>query len=1233
MAYSNPPRARWACGLLCGSLTALAAAAAPAAHVHAAGVPTNVTGTEIRTYVGGEGSDPVWPTVFNGDVRQLPTPRAWEPGDSIREIPKGQPGQQTPSKKPLSDAPHVDPLLDLQRNAEPSRNQRVFGTPDLNFAGGGFSGVNPPDTVGVVGPNHYLQAINGSSGTQVRIYDKNTGEQVANFMMQSLGSAQCASGLGDPITLYDQFADRWLISEFSNSGNRMCVYVSQSNDPVSGGWYAYNFQAPSFPDYPKYGVWPTAYFVGTNESTLGLYAFDRVKMLAGQPATFIRLSTTKLSGFGFQMIQPADADGAQQPPTGAPGIFARHRDTEAHGPTGFLSEDFLELFFFQPDFTTPANSTLTGPVQISIAEIDSDLCGLSSFNCFPQPGTSTALDPLREVVMHRLQYRNFGTHEALIGTLVTDVGTNHGGKRWFELRRTGGLAGSWALHQEGTYAPDALNRFMGSISMDRTGNIALGYGTNNGTAPNYPSLRYTGRLAGDPLGTMPQGENTIATGAASNSSNRFGDYSSMNVDPVDDCTFWYTHQYNPTNGQWQTRIASFKFDACLGDGFGVSAAPSNHAICAPDTLDPINVTVTAFNAFSDPVTLALQGEPAGVTGNFTVNPVVPTGNSVANISVGAGTPAGNHTFQIVGTSGALPPSSADINLSVATAAPAATTLTTPADAATGVSAGSTTFAWSAVADAIDYTLEIADSASFSNIVFTTTVATNTATVSAGLDSGTAYYWRVRANNACGSGTNSAVFMFTTSTELCSIVNAAIPDSSPAGLNNALTVSDTGTVDDLRVKLDISHTWVGDVKVTLTKGSTTIDLYNRPGVPASAYGCSGGDITTTLSDAATLSVQTDCQNATPAFPAAEYRPAQPLSAFNGQSLAGTWTLNVSDNAGGDTGTLNSWCLLPGEGSGPAGTADLALVVTDMPDPATIGGDLSLLATVANFGPDTATGVSVEFELPPELTYVSSNIVNSHRDEGDAPRGSAWNCSAAGSTVTCDLSGSLPSVSMAPGLELITAVSGAASAGTISTTATVSGDQIDPDSSNDSVTITTELEGKTDFIFANGFECAAGLPDCATVDPDIVDSGPVNLVVGPGQDMMLNLVTGFFGPYAANSGADFNIYPGTAGVMYFYVFADEVADQSSVADGPSSGQVAVLASGTEIGPSSPLTSSGQANTQNWIGGATGYVGLYFRNESTGQFNYGYVELQTTGPNGFPATITRYVYNSAGNPITIP
>ena len=191
-------------------------------------------------------------------------------------------------------------------------------------------------------------------------------------------------------------------------------------------------------------------------------------------------------------------------------------------------------------------------------------------------GSTSSLDPLREVVMNRLAYRNFGDHETLVGNFVTDVnGANQGGVRWFELRKSG--AGAWSLYQEGTYSPTADNRWMGAIAMDSAGNIALGYNVSSGTVS--PSLRYTGRLASDTLGTMSQGDNVLVNGTATNGSNRYGDYAAMSVDPSDDCTFWFTGQWNGAS-TWSTRIGKFKFDQCGTPDFTISATPASQEICA-----------------------------------------------------------------------------------------------------------------------------------------------------------------------------------------------------------------------------------------------------------------------------------------------------------------------------------------------------------------------------------------------------------------------------------------------------------------------------------------------------------------------------------------------------------------------------------------------------------------------------------------------------------------------------
>jgi hypothetical protein len=518
-------------------------------------------------------SEQIVPGEFTGDLRDLPKAELTD-----TEFPPRV------TRPPLDPDPYskllevpvspIDPLLERERTLLELQGtlmgvERAFSPPDLNFPGIPYQGGAPPDTVGEVGSNHYIQMTNASV---VQIYDKNGILLAGPVALDSLwtGGGGCANGRGDPIVLYDELADRWLMSEFASAGNILCVYISMTADPVSGGWYNYAFPTPNFPDYPKYGVWPDAYYVSSNESSPAVYALDRNQMLLGNPATSQRFTAPPLAGFGFQALIPSDLDGSS-PPAGSPNFFMRHRDDEVHNAgSNDSAQDFLEIWEFSVDFATPANSTFTQVADIPVAEFDSDLCGLFSFFCFPQPGTATTLDPLREVIMWRLQYRNFGTYETLVGNFVTDVtGTDQGGIRWFELRRSPSGAGAWTLFQEGTYSPDADNRWMGSIAMDKAGGIALGYSVSSATT--FPSIRYTGRNSSDPLGTMPLGEVTAVAGMFSQTSvTRWGDYSSMNVDPVDGCTFWYTNEFvgdGENNGfggtgRWATQILRFTLPDC-----------------------------------------------------------------------------------------------------------------------------------------------------------------------------------------------------------------------------------------------------------------------------------------------------------------------------------------------------------------------------------------------------------------------------------------------------------------------------------------------------------------------------------------------------------------------------------------------------------------------------------------------------------------------------------------------
>ena len=642
----------------------------------------------------------------------------------------------------------IDPLLAIQE-AAPAASPDGFGTPIHNFDGETYQFLNPPDTNGDIGANHYIQMVNA---TIVSIYNKTTGALIQRFDLTTLGG--CATGSGDPVVLFDQLADRWFLSEFG-SGSSLCVFISQTADP-QGAYYSYQFTTPSFPDYPKYGVWPDAYYATANESSPSVFALDRVKMLAGLPATAQRFTATGLSGFGFEALTPADLDGMTPPPAGAPNYIMRHRDTEVHGPAGFPASDILEMYAFHVDWVDSNNSTFTQLPDIITSEFSSDICGLSSFSAIGMPGVAqcsgSSLDPLREVIMFRLAYRNFGDHEALVGNFVTDVnGNDLAGVRWFELRKS--AASGWTLHQEGTYSPDSTNRWMGAIAMDGSGNIALGYNASSQTV--YPSIRYVGRLVSDPLGTMPQGEYTLVNGTAVNGSNRYGDYSDMVVDPVDDCTFWFTGEYNPAS-QWSTRIGAFRFDACGTTDFAMDVVPNIQQICAPADAT-YSVNTVPVGGFTGNVSLAAIGNPG--TANFTPNPVTPPGNSTLVIS-GAG--AGTYSFDVVGTS-VITPSlvhTETVGLDVNATAPAAPVLTSPANGAINV--GTTpTFMWNAAAGAATYGIEVATDAAFTNIVASAIgLAVTSWTSNVTLNTTTTYFWRVSAENACGD-MYSATWSFTT----------------------------------------------------------------------------------------------------------------------------------------------------------------------------------------------------------------------------------------------------------------------------------------------------------------------------------------------------------------------------------------------------------------------------------------------------------------------------------------
>ena len=346
---------------------------------------TNNDGIVVRS-----GPDYIYtsvPRVSTSALRATPVAPAWQPGDPSWEIPRRRGTPAIINPRPINPRMDpIDPLLARQRSVE-TRGDAAFSTPIHNFDGL-RANASPNDPNGEVGVGWFVSSINATGGTQYTFYNK-TDPTITEgpFVLDNLDDGgPCSNGRGDPIVIYDEMADRWLLTEFSNGTNRLCVFISQTSDPL-GDYYIYAFDTPSFPDYPKYAVWGDAYYVGANETSSSLLAFDREAMLAGETADSQRFTITDPGGFGFAMIPPVDHDGETPPPEDEPAIFVRHYDDESHSPgSNNPEEDYLEIFEYAVDFDTPANSSVTGPTRVAIAEIDSDLCGLSSFNCFTQMG-------------------------------------------------------------------------------------------------------------------------------------------------------------------------------------------------------------------------------------------------------------------------------------------------------------------------------------------------------------------------------------------------------------------------------------------------------------------------------------------------------------------------------------------------------------------------------------------------------------------------------------------------------------------------------------------------------------------------------------------------------------------------------------------------------------------------------------------------------------------------------
>ena len=515
----------------------------------------------------------------------------------------------------------IDAALQEKSGAVPMKQSEVsFDAARLN--------VNPTDPTGAAGPNHYVHAFNSGFS----IFDKQGNVLVPPTDLESLGGEFTGERLGDPIVLYDQFADRFLITQYAgcpalprkpcsnrqDPSNALLVAVSRGPDPINDGWYTYRFPTGTFPDYPKYFVWSDGYYVTTNKDPDNpdisevVFVLEREQMLIGQPAKHVGFPLPGVRNNGFYSPAAFNATGHQMPPPGnMPVIY--FQDDSWDG----VNVDHLKMWEVNVDWTNIQNSTIRESQELTpyegLTPFKSTFDG-GGFSNLPQPFGNPDLDALQGAMMYPTSYRRFETHNSVVFNFVVDVNPSlaeHAGIRWYELRQNGENE-PWFIYQEGTYAPDLSDRWCGSINMDKHGNIGLGFTLmdDNPNSPILPTLKFTGRYAHDPLNVMTLKEVTIVESTSPNepgtydSGTRYGDYAHTSLDPVTDEIFWYTGEYFEPNDNQVNHVATFQISPRFSTDVGVT-----------EIIAPISSTLTA----NEEITVLIRNFGSESQTNFPVS--------------------------------------------------------------------------------------------------------------------------------------------------------------------------------------------------------------------------------------------------------------------------------------------------------------------------------------------------------------------------------------------------------------------------------------------------------------------------------------------------------------------------------------------------------------------------------------------------------------------------------------
>ncbi|MDT0687938.1 T9SS type A sorting domain-containing protein [Autumnicola psychrophila] len=519
----------------------------------------------------------------------------------------------------------VVPGKGLPKTTDPALQRKVGEVPSkapiLSYEAVS-SRSTPTDPTGFVGPNHYINAWNSAFA----IWDKEGNQLMPPASLASIGGEFTGETLGDPIVVYDEFADRYLISQFSDTPESFLIAVSRGPDPLNDGWFTYRFTTNGvLPDYPKISIWGDGYYITTNKNanTAGqsqvIYVVERDKMLQGETAGILAFPLPGIRTNGFYSPAGFHAIGDIAPPRGNSPIVFMQDDAWAG-----VIEDHLKIWLVNVDWNNPDSSVISESQRLGQADGVSPFMATfdgGSFSNLSQPGDAPEIDALQATMMYMTQYRRFETHTSVVMNFVVDVdptAAEHAGIRWYELRQMANQE-FWTVYQEGTYAPDKSDRFSGSIGIDNQGNIGLGFTIldDSPETPIFPSIRYTGRYAGDDLGIMTLEEQTIVEGEDPDPNSRYGDYAHLSVDPADDLTFWHNAEYFEGINR-KNRVGVFRIAADNGNDVGAIArvTPQDATL---GTAEEIMVRIRNFgsNAQSGfPVSYTVNGGET-VTETFT----------------------------------------------------------------------------------------------------------------------------------------------------------------------------------------------------------------------------------------------------------------------------------------------------------------------------------------------------------------------------------------------------------------------------------------------------------------------------------------------------------------------------------------------------------------------------------------------------------------------------------------